>query len=61
MWQKETQYKLQLKINLVQDFCKKAFSESQNYDLVRDSLIVVFYDIYFQCFFKFILDFCDKR
>ncbi|CAO1406575.1 unnamed protein product [Diamesa serratosioi] len=34
MWEKETLYKLQLKINLVQDFCKKAFIESQNYDLV---------------------------
>ncbi|CAO1412452.1 unnamed protein product [Diamesa tonsa] len=34
MWEKETLYKLQLKINLVQDFCKKAFSESQNYDLI---------------------------
>lgn len=40
MWQKETLYKLQLKINLVQDFCKKAFSESQNYDLVSRTFIV---------------------
>ena len=59
MWQKETLYKLQLKINLVQDFCKKAFSESQNYDLVSKSFLV---DLLFFTLniFKFFLDLCDK-
>lgn len=35
MWEKETLYKLQLKKNLVHEYCKDSYQNSKNFDTVK--------------------------
>lgn len=36
MWEKETNYKLSLKKNLIYEFCHETYKESESFDVVSE-------------------------